>query len=54
MAAGGDKRSFRWRWWMWLVLFAILLIPVPGRDGVWLPILFEFFEWLNNFLPENF
>jgi hypothetical protein len=38
----------------WGVLALILLIPIPTQDGIWLPLLFRFFDWLNNFLPENF
>lgn len=33
----------------------IVLIPLPiGEGGLWMPLLFVFFDWLNNFLPENF
>lgn len=36
-------------------LLLILLIPVPtGEAGIWMPTLFIFFDWVNNFLPENF
>lgn len=38
---------------VWGVIIVILLIPVPVR-GIWLPLLFYFFEFLNNYLPANF
>lgn len=37
----------------WIAVLA-LFIPIPTGDGLWMPILFIFFDWMNRFLPENF
>lgn len=44
----------RWRWWYWPVIAAVVLFPIPRGEGLWFPLIFLFFDWLNQFLPENF
>jgi hypothetical protein len=52
--AATRSRVRRRRIAFWSVV-VVLLIPLPiGEGGLWMPILFVFFDWLNNFLPENF
>jgi len=42
---------------IWLVAIVVLLVPIPGRGGVWYlnGLLFRIFDFINaKFLPENF
>jgi hypothetical protein len=52
--AGPPRKKARWRRRAFWIFVLALFIPIPMSNGLWLPILFVFFDWMNQFLPENF
>ena len=48
------RKKARWRRRAFWIFVLALFIPIPTSHDIWLPILFVFFDWMNQFLPENF